>query len=329
MKKYLAAFLGVVLVFAGFGHIALATASVSASPTRVQAGETVVVTGSFDVNVLMSVKVTDGDGNIVYFNAVRTGSDGAFSETFPVPDMAPGTLTVSVGAGMDTSNTQVTVYALKYFTVTFDKNDGGKAAGLMTISVAEGGLIENQPVVPARFGYTFTGWYKETEGSDAWDFGADRVTGNLTLYAGWNLVPVTASPVATASPAMRTPVPTANPSSHASSEPIAATESTSRPTATAGSGRTPTAGGHVPDAVSGFSQGTQPGISPGASGSPLAPSAPFVAIAKASGNFAAMLPWIALFIFLAIIVSVVLLRARVMRLGVRKKRNAKTRPRSG
>ncbi|MBR0090775.1 MAG: InlB B-repeat-containing protein, partial [Lachnospiraceae bacterium] len=34
-------------------------------------------------------------------------------------------------------------------------------------------------------GYTFTGWYRDKEATDEWDFDKDAVSGNITLYAGW------------------------------------------------------------------------------------------------------------------------------------------------
>ena len=63
-----------------------------------------------------------------------------------------------------------------------------------------GGLIENTPYEPYREGYTFTGWYKDSECTQKWDFGVDTLpeptydeNGELEyvetrLYAGWNKI---------------------------------------------------------------------------------------------------------------------------------------------
>ena len=61
-----------------------------------------------------------------------------------------------------------------------------------------GNLIEDTPYYPLREGYTFTGWYKEPECKNKWNFEADTLPtveydeeGNPTeyietkLYAGW------------------------------------------------------------------------------------------------------------------------------------------------
>ena len=67
------------------------------------------------------------------------------------------------------------------FTVTFDSM-GGSAVG--SVSVDEGGLL-TAPAEPTRDGYDFTGWYKERECVNEWQFDTDTVNENLTLYAGW------------------------------------------------------------------------------------------------------------------------------------------------
>ena len=41
------------------------------------------------------------------------------------------------------------------------------------------------PANPERSGYTFAGWYKDVDCTQAWDFSKDVVTGDMTLYAKW------------------------------------------------------------------------------------------------------------------------------------------------
>jgi len=46
------------------------------------------------------------------------------------------------------------------------------------------GDLLNEPAVPTRLGYTFTGWYTARSGGNQWNFAADTMPeGNLTLYA--------------------------------------------------------------------------------------------------------------------------------------------------
>jgi len=79
----------------------------------------------------------------------------------------------------------ITLYAkweINKYTVTF--YDTIEEKELFTIEVAYNSLIE-EPEAPEKEGYKFVGWYKEPEYINEWDFEADRVTLNLTLYAKW------------------------------------------------------------------------------------------------------------------------------------------------
>ncbi len=67
------------------------------------------------------------------------------------------------------------------YTVTFDTKGGNKIASLEV----EGGKTINQPTNPVRDGYTFGGWFKDEAYKNAWNFNADVVESNLTLYAKW------------------------------------------------------------------------------------------------------------------------------------------------
>ena len=68
------------------------------------------------------------------------------------------------------------------YTVTFDSN-GGTAVSNIT-DIAEGTTI-TLPTAPTKSGYDFSGWYKETTLTTAWNFSADTVTSDTTLYAKW------------------------------------------------------------------------------------------------------------------------------------------------
>ena len=68
-------------------------------------------------------------------------------------------------------------------TVTFDSNGG---SDLSPVYVGNGGHVL-EPAAPTRSGYTFTGWYSDADLTTAWDFEADTVSGDMTLYAGWRV----------------------------------------------------------------------------------------------------------------------------------------------
>jgi len=68
------------------------------------------------------------------------------------------------------------------YTVDFNANGHGTAPeGQYAVS---GGKV-TQPSNPTASGYTFGGWYKEAECTNAWNFNTDTVTSNITLYAKW------------------------------------------------------------------------------------------------------------------------------------------------
>ena len=108
MKKLIA------LVAALFIFLATATsvsaASVKLSDTKVEAGESITVSGKAQADSDIVIKVTDEDGNIVFFDAVKTDASGNYSSIFRIPsDTDAGKLTVTAGSGSDVASTLMTV----------------------------------------------------------------------------------------------------------------------------------------------------------------------------------------------------------------------------
>ena len=68
------------------------------------------------------------------------------------------------------------------FTVTFNDMNGG----ITTETLYYGYVTE--PTDPIRLGYTFSGWFKDMEGLDDYDFEFDIVSADITLYAKWEIV---------------------------------------------------------------------------------------------------------------------------------------------
>ena len=67
------------------------------------------------------------------------------------------------------------------YDVTFQYNNGQPNE---TIKVHENDFVPI-PATPQREGYTFIGWYTDSACTTAWNFETDKVTGAMTLYAGW------------------------------------------------------------------------------------------------------------------------------------------------
>lgn len=74
------------------------------------------------------------------------------------------------------------VIAAQTHTVTFESH-GGSAVADQTVT---DGDPATEPAVPTRSGYTFTGWFTSASLTALYDFSAP-VTGDLTLYAGWEV----------------------------------------------------------------------------------------------------------------------------------------------
>lgn len=68
-------------------------------------------------------------------------------------------------------------------TVIFDAQGHGPDPKAY-FGIAKGSTIE-EPDKPTVKGWIFEGWYKEESCINAWDFAADVVTGDMTLYAKW------------------------------------------------------------------------------------------------------------------------------------------------
>ncbi len=87
----------------------------------------------------------------------------------------------------DVVTSNVTLYAKwtaagpTSYTVTFN-TQGGSA---VTATTANAGSKVTRPADPTRSGYTFGGWYKEADCTNAWNFDTDIVNSDITLYAKW------------------------------------------------------------------------------------------------------------------------------------------------
>lgn len=70
------------------------------------------------------------------------------------------------------------------YTITFNVNGHGAAPDAQLVKKNQ---QATEPSTPIAEGYTFSGWYKEAECTNAWNFISDVVTENQTLYAKWTI----------------------------------------------------------------------------------------------------------------------------------------------
>ena len=73
------------------------------------------------------------------------------------------------------------------FLVNFNTQGGSSVMSIP--NVVEDSTITAPEEAPVRNGYTFAGWFKDSEGTQAWNFESDTVTAATTLFAKWDVVP--------------------------------------------------------------------------------------------------------------------------------------------
>lgn len=67
------------------------------------------------------------------------------------------------------------------YTVTFDSRGGTDVASQTRMHDE----VLEVPQSPTREGYSFTGWYTDSNCTAQWNMETDTVQGSMTLYAGW------------------------------------------------------------------------------------------------------------------------------------------------
>ena len=134
-------------------------------------------------------KTADMAGKTACTSEINMAEDGTV--TLPLKDDSGGyiyyvctvTNTNSAVNGTTTASMQTAVFSsqMENFTVTFNLNyDGSK---ITTQSVTDGATVK-EPDTPTREGYTFAGWYTDTDCTVEYNF-SGVVTKNITLYAKW------------------------------------------------------------------------------------------------------------------------------------------------
>ena len=76
---------------------------------------------------------------------------------------------------------ELTVMVSTECNVCFESN-GGSSVDSQTIQYGE---KIKRPEDPTREGYIFSGWFKDIDKTEIWDFDSDIVLGNVTLFAKW------------------------------------------------------------------------------------------------------------------------------------------------
>lgn len=142
-------------------------------------------------NTGYDVEITD---EVATIKALATGKidlvveSDANSLEFKNLDINATGITISKGASdtecvIKSGSTEIAKKDFGY-SVVFDTQLGNTVPTLKNV---ESGKTIDEPNDPRRPGFIFTGWYKEKECKNLWNFSYDTVDSDITLYAGWVL----------------------------------------------------------------------------------------------------------------------------------------------
>jgi hypothetical protein len=114
MKRRIIVFLQIaMLLLMCFPAVAMAddtsTITMSLSKTTAAVGDSITVSGTTASGAWVPLKVVDGAGNIVVFDAAKANVNGSYTIAFKVPAGASGTLAVVVGEGGNVVNKDLVV----------------------------------------------------------------------------------------------------------------------------------------------------------------------------------------------------------------------------
>ncbi len=127
-KRLLAITISMVFIISMFPVIAAGTSvTLALSQDQATVGTSITASGIADPVEWVSIKVIDNIGSIVVFDAVKSDTEGNYSCTFKVPQVAPGTLTVV--AGYDTNVANKPLLISEGGSVTLDLSQNNAAVG--------------------------------------------------------------------------------------------------------------------------------------------------------------------------------------------------------
>lgn len=193
------------------------------------------------------------------YETKTTGDISTFADGSQVSSYAVEAMNWAVGSGLisgvgnntlapkgSATRAQVAVILMRFcnsvapvaYTVTFEYNYGNK--GVYKTVTVESGKTVDKPANPTRSGYSFVGWYTETDGGEQFDFDT-AITEDTTLYAKWSEKSSSGSVVPTPTPVYYTVSFDTNGGSEIATQNVASGSTATEPNA-------PTKDGYVFDA---------------------------------------------------------------------------------
>jgi len=127
---------------------------------------------------------TVADDTINLISPIKTGY--TFSGWYDGPELSDANHITEIVAGKTGAANLYASWRANEHEATFDSQGG---SSVKSIKVRYNDKIL-KPVDPTRANYTFNAWYKEDSYTTLWDFGIDKISRDITLYANWNPIMV-------------------------------------------------------------------------------------------------------------------------------------------
>ena len=108
---------------------------------------------------------------------------------FSCSSSSTGLSPIAVGSVPEWNQTDVVNFMLNYKKASFEESSlTGISNDLLYESqkITPPTLLTKPAVDPVRSGYDFAGWFKDAEGTSAWDFTNEKATTSVFLYASWS-----------------------------------------------------------------------------------------------------------------------------------------------
>jgi uncharacterized repeat protein (TIGR02543 family) len=132
--------------------------------------------GNVPANVTWDVNGSSYNNNATTGQTFTVGGIVTLPSLVVNPNNVSLTTSISVSVNAAASHEPVSV--------TFDSQGGSSAAVVAAVYNEK----ISAPDVPTKANSVFSGWYKESSCTNAWNFNSDTVTSDLTLYAKWTAV---------------------------------------------------------------------------------------------------------------------------------------------
>ncbi|NMB41367.1 MAG: S-layer homology domain-containing protein [Firmicutes bacterium] len=130
LRKTLSIFLTALLVVLILSVVAFAaTVNLDLNTGIASPGESLTVSGAADADTWVSLKIFDGAGKIVFYDAVKSDSDANYSFTCKVPSVESGFLKVVAGYGRNVATKDLAVISDHWARENFKQLVASKAIG--------------------------------------------------------------------------------------------------------------------------------------------------------------------------------------------------------